>query len=355
VFPHFSSSRVKSFYCSDFVNHVCIHSHILARVELNLVYLAFFFQMLSISSFVVADDSDSSHMIEAEMYGLSLDPTDFSVDAYYVDMERFPEYGRAVRKGKGRALEEGDDVDLEEDAPSEEQTHSSSAADISNESDAPPSDPVSQTASEGGVGRRLDFPDVDITRTEDERPGSAPELGSGSGRKTGGARSTGKPAQKKKKVNPTPRQASPLGRAAPSPDVQDLLAELQAGKDRERDLKEQMAQQKMDIEKQVQAALQSALRGLSNAALFPNAGPVLPNVHPLGSAHPTPPVFEILGSPTSTARMPESDPSPAAVAEPSHHCTDQVMRDPSPSPPRSPSHNQTQGDAPETSSGPSQT
>ncbi|KAG0574643.1 hypothetical protein KC19_VG279300 [Ceratodon purpureus] len=271
--------------------------------------------MLSISSFVVADDSDSPHMVEAQALGLTLDPTDFSVDAYFVDKERFPEYGKAVRKGKGRAAEEGDDVDLEEDAPTEEQTPSSSAADISNESDAPPSDPVSQTASEGGVGRRLEFPDVDITRTDDERPGSAPELGSGSGRKTGAARSTGKPAQKKKRVNPPARQASPLGRAAPDPDIQAILAELQA------------------------------------ATLFPNAGLVLPNVQPIGSALPTSRVLEILGSPTGGAKLPESDPSPAAVPEPSHHSTDQVMRDRSPSPPRSPSHNQTEGDAPETSSG----
>ncbi|KAG0594345.1 hypothetical protein M758_UG069000 [Ceratodon purpureus] len=230
-------------------------------------------------------------------------------------------------------------------------TLSSSAADISNESDAPPSDPVSQTASEGGVGRRLDFPDVDITRTDDERPGSAPELGSGSGRKTGGAQSTGKPAQKKKKPNPTARQASPLGRAAPSPDVQALLAELQASNERNKALQDQMAQQKMDIEKTVQAALQGALQGISKSAIFPNAGPVLSNVQPIGSAPPTPRVLEILGSPTSGAKSPMSDPSPASVPEPSHHCTDQVMRDPSPSPPRSPSHNQTQGDAPETSSG----
>ncbi|KAG0597313.1 hypothetical protein M758_UG327500, partial [Ceratodon purpureus] len=306
--------------------------------------------MLSISSFVVADDSDSPHMVEAQALGLTLDPTDFSVDAYFVDKERFPEYGRAVRKGKGRAAEEGDDVDLEEDAPTEEQTPSSSAAGISNESDAPPSDPVSQTTSEGGVGRRLHFPDVDITRTDDERPGSAPELGSGSGRKTGGARSTGKPAQKKKKPNPTARQASPLGRAAPDPDIQAILAELQATKDRNQALQDQMAQQQVDIEKTVQAALQNVLQGMSNATLFPNAGPVLPNVQPIGSALPTSRVLEILGSPTGGAKLPESDPSPASVPEPSHHCTDQVMRDPSPSPPRSPSHNQTQGDAPETSS-----
>ncbi|KAG0594904.1 hypothetical protein M758_UG120800 [Ceratodon purpureus] len=142
--------------------------------------------MLSILAFVVADDSDSSHMIEAQSLGLTLDPTDFSVDAYYVDKERFPEYGRAVWKGKGRAVEEGDNEELEEDAPTEEQTPSSSAGDISNEGDALPSDPVSQTVSEGGVGRRLDFPDVDITRTDDERPGSAPEMRSVSGRKSGG-------------------------------------------------------------------------------------------------------------------------------------------------------------------------
>ncbi|KAG0594754.1 hypothetical protein M758_UG106300, partial [Ceratodon purpureus] len=306
--------------------------------------------MLSISSFVVEDDSDSPHMVEAQALGLTLDPTDFTVDAYFVDKERFPEYGRAVRKGKGRAVEEGDDVDLEEDAPTEEQTPSSSAADISNESDAPPSDPVSQTAYEGGVGRRLDFPDVDITRTDDERPGSAPELGSGSGRKTGGARSTGKPAQKKKRVNPPARQASPLGRAAPDPDIQAILAELQATKDRNQALQDQMAQQKIDIEKTVQAALQNVLQGMSNATLSPNAAPVLPNVQPIGSALPTSRVLEILGSPTGGAKLPESDPSPALVPEPSHHSTDQVMRDPSPSPPRSPSHNQTQGDAPETSS-----
>ncbi|KAG0504380.1 hypothetical protein KC19_N037900 [Ceratodon purpureus] len=307
--------------------------------------------MLSISSFVVADDSDSPHMVEAQALGLTLDPTDFSVDAYFVDKERFPEYGRAVRKGKGRAAEEGDDVDLEEDAPTEEQTPSSSAADISNESDAPPSDPVSQTASEGGVGRRLEFPDVDITRTDDERPGSAPELGSGSGRKTAAARSTGKPAQKKKRVNPPARQASPLGRAAPDPDIQAILAELQATKDRNQALQDRMAQQEKDIEKTVQAALQSVLQGMGSATLFPNAGPVLPNVQPIGSALPTSRVLEILGSPTGGAKLPESDPSPASVPEPSHHSTDQVMRDRSPSPPRSPSHNQTQGDAPETSSG----
>ncbi|KAG0596240.1 hypothetical protein M758_UG236000 [Ceratodon purpureus] len=280
--------------------------------------------MLSISSFVVADDSDSPHMVEAQALGLTLDPTDFSVDAYFVDKERFPEYGRAVRKGKGRAAEEGDDVDLEEDAPTEEQTPSSSAADISNESDAPPSDPVSQTASEGGVGRRLEFPDVDITRTDDERAGSAPELGSGSGRKTAAARSTGKPAQKKKRVNPPARQASPLGRAAPDPDIQAILAELQATKDRNQALQDRMAQQEKDIEKTVQAALQNVLQGMGSATLFPNAGPVLPNVQPIGSALPTSRVLEILGSPTGGAKLPESDPNPASVPEPSHHSTDQV-------------------------------
>lgn len=198
--------------------------------------------MLLISAFVVADDSDSSNMIKAQSLGLTLDPTDFSVDAYYVDKERFPEYGRAVWKGKGRAVEEGDDEELEEDAPTEEQTPSSSATDINNEGDAPTSDPVSETASKGGVGRKLNFHEVDITRTDDERPGSAPELGSGSGRKTGGARSTGKQAQKKKRVNPPARQASPLGRAALSPDVQALLAELKASRDREKDLQDKMAQ-----------------------------------------------------------------------------------------------------------------
>ncbi|KAG0573035.1 hypothetical protein KC19_VG143100 [Ceratodon purpureus] len=304
---------------------ICIHFYTLARVNLNLVHLAFnFIQMFSILAFVVADDSDLAHMIKAQSLGLILDPIDFNVDAYYVNKERFPEYGRAVRKGKGRAVEEGDDVELEEDAPIQEQTPSSSATDISNDGDAPPSDPVSQTASEGGVGRRLDFPDVDITCTDDERPGSAPELGSGSGRKTGGARSTGKQAQKKKKVNPPARQASPLGRAALSPDVQALHEELQASRDREKDLEDQMAQQKMDIERTVQATLHGALQGIGNAAIFPNASPVLPNVQPIGSAPPTSRVLKILGSPTGGAKLPESDPSPASVLEPSHHCTDQL-------------------------------
>ncbi|KAG0597317.1 hypothetical protein M758_UG327900, partial [Ceratodon purpureus] len=186
--------------------------------------------MLSISAFVVADDSDSSHMIEAQSLGLTLDPTDFSVDAYYVDMERFREYGKAVRKGKGRALDEGDDEEVAEDAPTEEQTPSS------------------------------------------KRPGSASELGSGSGKKTCGGRSTGKPAQKKKKVNPTARQA------APSSDVQALLAKLQASRDREKDLQDQMAQQKMDIEKTMQATCvsQAIIAPTRSCVTLVQAHPVLP-------------------------------------------------------------------------------
>ena len=319
------------------------------------MFLPSFSQMLSISAFVVADDSDSSNMSEAQSLGLSLDTNDFSIDGYYVDKDRFPVLGKAVRKGKGRAQEQSEDVEDEEDAPIEDRTPSSSTVNISSEGDDPQSDPLSQTASEAGVGRRLDFPELEITRTNEGRPGSAPELGSGSGRKTGGGRGSGKQVAKRRRVDPPPRQASPLGRPSEVPDITVLLERLEASKEREKSLTKMLEMQQIDINKKVEEALQHALQNMGGAAVFPNAGPVLHNVQPIDSAPPTSRLLQILGSPSGGANLPESEPSIASVSERSHHSTDQDMRDRSPSPPQSPSLTQTQRDGPETSSGPSQT
>src|SRR5947209_8586377 len=93
---------------------------------------------------------------------------------------------------------------------------------------------------------------------------------------------------------------------------------------------------KAKVQEEVTAQFAAFMQNYGKTAIFANAGAVLPNVHPIESAPPTMPFLQVLGFHSGGANLPESEPSPALVPEPSHHSTDHDMRDPSPSPPHSP-------------------
>lgn len=308
--------------------------------------------MLSLNSFVIADDSDANHLSDAESSGLELDQLDFFVDGYHVDERRFPVLGKALIKGKARVQEENEDFWGDEELPTHGYTPSSSTANISSEEEGQRTDSRSQTASEadmglGNVRQRLDYPELDVLAVSEGMPHSAPTLGSGSVRQ----------ASKRRKRDTTSERASPLGRVSTNTENSEILLRLQAAEVREKQLEEKIASQQESLAATVAASVAAQMdmfmRNIAN--MFPNAAAVNPSLHPVPQETPTTQVQPQSASPSSAADDRFVADVPSSTPEPSHQSPNVHMRDPSPSPPHSPFCTQTQGDGPETSSGPSQT
>ena len=60
-------------------------------------------KMSSLKSFVVLDDDDKENFVKAANLALTLDRVDFSTNAYSIDNKRYPQIGKALLRGKGKA------------------------------------------------------------------------------------------------------------------------------------------------------------------------------------------------------------------------------------------------------------
>ena len=60
--------------------------------------------MLSLKSFVVSDKEDEENFDGVSDLALTLDRRDFSVDGYPIDSKKYPLIGKALLRGKGKAV-----------------------------------------------------------------------------------------------------------------------------------------------------------------------------------------------------------------------------------------------------------
>ena len=68
--------------------------------------------MLSLKSFVVSDEEDEENFDGVSDLALTLDRRDFSVDGYPVDSKKYPLIGKALLRGKGKAVQvEEEDIE----------------------------------------------------------------------------------------------------------------------------------------------------------------------------------------------------------------------------------------------------
>ena len=71
--------------------------------------------MSSLKSFVILDEKDEENFDEVSDLALTLDRRDFSVDGYPVDSKKYPLFGKALLRGKGKAaLFEEDEEDTKD-------------------------------------------------------------------------------------------------------------------------------------------------------------------------------------------------------------------------------------------------
>ena len=72
-------------------------------------------QMSSLKSFVILDEEDEENFDEVSNLALTLDRRDFSVDGYPIDSKKYPLFGKALLRGKGKAaLVEEDEEDIKD-------------------------------------------------------------------------------------------------------------------------------------------------------------------------------------------------------------------------------------------------
>ena len=90
--------------------------------------------MSSLKSFVISDEEDEENFDGVSDLALTLDRRDFSVDCYPVDSKKYPLIGKALLRGKGKAIqveeEEEEEEDDVEDIGSVGDTPSSSTANL---------------------------------------------------------------------------------------------------------------------------------------------------------------------------------------------------------------------------------
>lgn len=151
-------------------------------------------QMLDLDAFCISHKVDEVYFDDAADVALTLDKIDFDVDGYHVDERRFPQLGKALLKGKGKAAsdfaEEDEDEERSNVAGSPNPRVLMSEDDPMEDSDdVVPPQRLSETQSEAGdttalsrqvhIPARADFPELD---REDfpERPHSTPALGDSS-------------------------------------------------------------------------------------------------------------------------------------------------------------------------------
>ena len=324
--------------------------------------------MLSMKSFVISDQDDEIDFVQARDRALTLDRLDFATDGYPVDELRFPRVGSAVTKGKGRADEE-DEVEGVEDTTVLGGSPSSSTireGDDDSVDDDLPLERISISTSEtgddsGDASRRLVFPELEALNIVD-RPWSAPSVGRSSGR--------GGPSAKRRKVSSADGR-SPLGRVAVKDDrllrleqkieesnrermemfkrMQEREAEMQRLQDqRDAEAKEALETQRKNHMELVQMfAMAMAKQKDVEVAPVAAAPPVVePSVEAmvspvLASAEFFRPGPMAVGACSSRSQLPPLSPS-----------RDSSLQEQLPSPPSPPPRTRSQGDVPETSSGP---
>ena len=173
--------------------------------------------MSSLKSFVILDEEDKENFDGVSDLALMLDRRDFSVDGYPVDSKKYPLFGKALLRGKGKAALVEEDEEDTEDIGVVGGTLSSSTTNLeSNDSldDAVPLEQASASHSMSGdfsrPNRNLDVSDIDHLNIS-ERPSSAPVGPSGS-------------SSKRRRVASADAR-SPLGR--PTADEDDWLRRLE--------------------------------------------------------------------------------------------------------------------------------
>ena len=72
--------------------------------------------MSSLKSFVISDEEDKENFDGVSNLALTLDYRDFSIDSYPVDSKKYPLIGKALLRGKGKAVqvEEEEEEDVED-------------------------------------------------------------------------------------------------------------------------------------------------------------------------------------------------------------------------------------------------
>ena len=137
--------------------------------------------MSSLKSFVISDEEDEENLDRVSDLALTLDRRDFSVDGYPVDNKKYPLIGKALLRGKGKAVqveeEEAEDV---EDIGGVGGTPSSSTANLESDDSLNDAVPLGQASVSHSVSgdfswpsRNLDVSDFDHLNIS-ERPSSAP-------------------------------------------------------------------------------------------------------------------------------------------------------------------------------------
>ena len=88
--------------------------------------------MSSLKSFVISDEEDEENFDGVSDLALTLDRSDFSIDGYAVDSKKYPLIGKALLRGKGKAvqLEEEEEEEDVEDIGGVGGTPSSSTANL---------------------------------------------------------------------------------------------------------------------------------------------------------------------------------------------------------------------------------
>ena len=147
-------------------------------------------QMSSLKSFVVLDKDDEENFDEASDLALMLDCIDFSIDKIYpVDNMRYPLIGKALLRGKGKAVVVDDDEKDIEDIGGVGGTPSSSTTNLDSDDSLDDIVPLRHASISHSVSgdfaepkRNLDVSDFNLLNIL-ERPSSAPAGPGGSSTK----------------------------------------------------------------------------------------------------------------------------------------------------------------------------
>ena len=137
--------------------------------------------MSSLKSFVILDEEDEENFDGVSNLALTLDRRDFSINGYPVDSKKYPLIGKALLRGKGKAVhvEEEEEEDVE-DIGGVGGTPSSSTANLELDDSLDDVVPLGQASVSHSVSgdftrlsRNLDVSDFDHLNIL-ERPSSAP-------------------------------------------------------------------------------------------------------------------------------------------------------------------------------------
>ena len=173
--------------------------------------------MSSLKSFVISDEEDEENFDGVSDISLTLDRRDFSVDGYPIDSKKYPLIGKALLRGKGKAIQVEEEEEDVEDIGGVGGTPSSSTANLESDDSLDDAVPLGQASVNHSVSgdfsqpnRNLDVSDFDHLNIS-ERPSSAPAGPGGS-------------SSKRKRVASADAR-SPLGR--PASDDDDRLRHLE--------------------------------------------------------------------------------------------------------------------------------